>query len=515
MHWLSLLGARQAAAAVRLVGQIHATTSRGLKRFGMVDLDAGSPATGGSSDLLSALAAADDARAACEITVAHLVATGYPMPSIYLYRGSRLRCYAVRGYWQVFDGMPAAAGVIGRCFRTGQPVELRRVHESVDYLAAIPGVRVEVCVPLRIGGHVVGALNVESLTDLPAGAVDHLAEIADLLGERLRALGGVPQESAYQRLAVHAQRFAAATGEPTLQQLVLSAARDLSGLDSAALAVQTDGELTVAAASGTLESALRQFDQHDLRLFHSWVTAGTSCYSVNDASGQAFEGHDQVRQAGAQTVVVVPLLASQEDLGLLVVADPAAVLPEPAMVELLEVLGALTATSLRTVRALELLRRQAARDPLTDLGHAGTFRSAMEDALRRDDATRAAVAVMDIDKFKAVNDAHGHQVGDELLQRLADGLTAALRDGEQLYRIGGDEFAAILVVADARDAESAAQRLLAAAREIESGSLSLGMAIAADGESSTALVRRADQALYRAKRAGRDTYRISTKAAGA
>lgn len=488
----------------------------GLGSVLMVDpRESKAPSDSGPVDLLTRLAATTDARTACEVVVTSLVASGYPMPSIYLYRGGRLRCYAVRGYWQVFDGMPPTAGVIGRCFRTDKPVELRRVHESVDYLAAIPGVRVEVCVPLRIAGHVVGALNVETLDDLPADAADRLGEVADLLGERLRALGGVPQESGYQRLAVHAQRFAAATEEHELQQLVLTAAQDLSGLDSVGLAIQAEGRLTVAAASGTLAASLRRFDRHDLRLFQSWVEAGTSCYSVNDASGQVFRGHEQVRQAGAQTVVVVPLTASLEDLGLLIVADPAAVLPEPSTVEVLEVLGALTATSLRTVRALNLLRRQAARDPLTGLGHAGSFRSAMDAALSQPGPARTAVAVMDIDKFKAVNDAHGHQVGDELLQRLAGELAGALREEDGLFRIGGDEFAAILAVADANEAAAAAQRLVTAARGVESGTLSVGVAVAAAGESAVALVRRADQALYRAKRAGRDTYRVSAQPASA
>lgn len=470
----------------------------------MVDLDSGS-----HGKLLATLAEAQDVSDACQAAADHLVDVGFTMPSIYLYRGGRLRCYAVRGYWQVYDGMPASAGVIGRCFSSGETVEVRAVHQSKDYLAAVPDVRAEVCVPLRIDGLVVGALNLESLTALPDDTAQQLLTVANSLGDRLSALGGIPRESAYQRLAVHAQRFAGATDEEELQQLVVAAALDLSQLDTAVLALQTGTQLSVRLAAGALEDSLRQIDQEILRLFQSWVPSGTSCYSVNDASGQVFVGHEQVRQSGAQTVVVVPLTSSTGDLGLLIVADTAAVPPSSSTVEVMELLGALTATSLRTVRALEQLRRQATRDPLTGLGHAGSFRKAITEAMAATSPHQVAVAVMDIDRFKAVNDESGHLAGDELLKALSQVLASALPEPGCLYRIGGDEFAAILNVADVSDADALAQGLIEAARREGGRTVSLGLAVAEPGESASDIVRRADQAMYRAKRAGRNTYRFS------
>lgn len=475
----------------------------------LTDPHTASPSEHGCSELVAALACARDARAACDVAVDHLVANGFTMPSIYLYRGGRLRCYAVRGYWQVYDGMPPSAGVIGRCFSTGATVEVRSVDQSEDYLAAVPGVREEVCVPLRLDGEVVGALNLESLTVLPDDTAEQLLCVAASLCDRLRALGGVPRESGFQRLVVHAQLFAGAENETELQRLVVTAARDLSRLDTAMLALESGHQLSVRLAAGALESSLGQLDQESLRLFQSWVPQGTSCYSVNDASGQVFVGHEQVRQAGAQTVVVVPIASSTEELGLLIVADTAAVLPEPSTVELLELLAALTATSLRTVRALEQLRRRATRDPLTGLGHAGSFRNAMDEAMAATDQSGLAVAVMDVDRFKAVNDDRGHQAGDEVLQDLARKLASALPEPDCLYRIGGDEFAAIFHVTEVSSADDFARRLLEAARGDDGRSVSIGLAVAAAGESATDVVRRADQALYRAKRAGRNTYRVS------
>ena len=62
----------------------------------------------------------------------------------------------MRGVWQVYDGLPAGTGVVGRVYRTGVPAVVEDVGESVDYLPAIPGVRAEVCQPLRAAGQVVG-----------------------------------------------------------------------------------------------------------------------------------------------------------------------------------------------------------------------------------------------------------------------------------------------------------------------------------------------------------------------
>ena len=97
------------------------------------------------------LAAATSAREASEAIVEHLARKGL-MPSVYLEDGGRLRCQAVRGYWQIYDGMPATAGVIGRTFRTGEATIVDDVAASADYLLAVASVHAEVCVPLRVRG---------------------------------------------------------------------------------------------------------------------------------------------------------------------------------------------------------------------------------------------------------------------------------------------------------------------------------------------------------------------------
>lgn len=128
-----------------------------------------------------------------------------------------------------------------------------------------------------------------------------------------------------------------------------------------------------------------------------------------------------------------------------------------------------------------------------------------------------AVAFLDLDGFKAVNDLHGHDMGDRLLVALSNRMRDALRDGDTLCRIGGDEFVAVLVELETPgDCEPILQRLLqAAATEVQiEGTMvqvsgSVGVTIyPKDGADADLLLRHADQAMYLAKQAGKNRYHL-------
>ena len=128
------------------------------------------------------------------------------------------------------------------------------------------------------------------------------------------------------------------------------------------------------------------------------------------------------------------------------------------------------------------------------------------------DAGSASIAFVDVDHFKAINDAHGHSIGDECLRIVSQRIRNQLRDGDIIGRYGGDEFLVVLPHADLGDALAVARRMLASVngRPLTinhlrlDGSLSIGVAEFARGESAEALVERADAALYASKQAGRN-----------
>jgi diguanylate cyclase (GGDEF)-like protein/PAS domain S-box-containing protein len=149
------------------------------------------------------------------------------------------------------------------------------------------------------------------------------------------------------------------------------------------------------------------------------------------------------------------------------------------------------------------------------------LRQAMSQSQRRKQSL--AVVFLDLDGFKAVNDQYGHGTGDELLVVVSQRMKAALRDGDTLARIGGDEFVAVLVdLEQPGDAEPVLERLLlAAADPVTLGeaeihvSASMGIAVyPRDGTHADLLLRRADQSMYLAKQAGRNRYRFFNESSG-
>lgn len=452
------------------------------------------------------LAAADHVGAAGEALLDHLMADGWPLPSLYLESGGRLRCQGVRGYWQVLDGIPPGVGVIGSTFAGGVSQLVRRDDHAV-FLEAVPDIAVEVCVPIRADGRVIGVVSVESHDDLPDDPLARLERCAALYANRLTALGGPPQEFPAQRLGRHASRLAELTDAEEIHEYTLAAACDLAAMSSSMI-VRFDeaGSPQLCGRTGLLASPNVPLSTDGMATIASWVAPGTSCYTMGEASGAGFLGHEVFRDAGACAMIAVPLSARGQRLGVLVVADAAPIQPRTDDVGLLDLLATQVAGCLLTAKALADLRDSAARDPLTGLGHHASFNASFNAALtaaRQDTARPQAVILIDVDRFKQVNDTFGHLAGDEVLIDVAAALTGALRDGRSMYRIGGDEFATVVDGVDEDEAMAVAARLRAATAAA-GHTTSIGVAVAVAGESDKALLARADTALYAVKAAGRD-----------
>lgn len=152
----------------------------------------------------------------------------------------------------------------------------------------------------------------------------------------------------------------------------------------------------------------------------------------------------------------------------------------------------------------EQLRHLADHDPLTGTANRARFRERLVRALET--GGPATLLYCDMDRFKAVNDRFGHQAGDQLLVDLVARLRRGLRPSDELARIGGDEFT-VLLRGDLAAAEQVAQRLVAETQrpfevdgETVAVGLSVGIAEVRPGDTPDSLVRRADKALYEAKR---------------
>jgi diguanylate cyclase (GGDEF)-like protein len=162
----------------------------------------------------------------------------------------------------------------------------------------------------------------------------------------------------------------------------------------------------------------------------------------------------------------------------------------------------------------EQMAFQASHDGLTGLVNRNRFMEKLDEAMRHVGRRRAALAVLfiDLDRFKLVNDRADHLVGDRVLREMADRLTAMTRGVDLVARFGGDEFVAFAEVEHEADARDMAERIrtgLSAPVALSGGHLSVtasvGVVLTTDGSTSpAALLRDADNAMYEAKRSGRD-----------
>lgn len=172
----------------------------------------------------------------------------------------------------------------------------------------------------------------------------------------------------------------------------------------------------------------------------------------------------------------------------------------------------------------ETIRHQAYHDLLTGLPNRVLFRDRFEQALARRtrrDPGRMAIMLLDLDRFKTINDSLGHNVGDQLLQEVARRLSSCLREVDTVARMGGDEF--LILLPDLRypeDAAKVSQKLLELFEQpfrLEQHDLhittSIGISIFPDdGRDAPTLMKNADIALYRAKEKGRNAYELFTQA---
>ncbi|GAC1608307.1 MAG: hypothetical protein NVS3B26_04670 [Mycobacteriales bacterium] len=448
---------------------------------------------------------------ACAEAAAELVQAGYALPSVYLLFDGRLRCMIATGYYQVADGYYPGVGVIGGVVASGVPRVVADVGATPEFIAARPDVAAEACVPICHRGLVVGAVNVESTTALPASVLDDLGRVAAGLEAWLEAHGGMPSVSLSQRLARVAVELTSLTDVPTIVQRAARAAVELSEMSSAAVLHSGRQGWYVTAAHGPLADAIRRWPGAALAAIAGTVSAGMSCHITYGPDARA--RYQFLGDAGVASLSAHPMIVAGGVTGLLLTVDdrPPPATRDAAAVEreaVLELLAAQTATALAVTKAAQEWQRLAVTDSLTELPNAAAFSADLDRAAAACAAGRShvqACLLLDVDDFKIINDTQGHLAGDDLLVALAAALQGQLRAPDRLYRVGGDEFAALLHGVDGPTGNGdIAQRLLRAARS-QQATISVG--VAPMGGQARQVRARADAALYAAKRAGRDCWR--------
>lgn len=212
-----------------------------------------------------------------------------------------------------------------------------------------------------------------------------------------------------------------------------------------------------------------------------------------------------------RNILVAPLVADGQPLGVLVVEnhDDGAFI-QRRIVSMVSQFASHGALAMRNASLLEQVQRLAATDALTGVANRRTFEKVLQAEISRAARSRSDVTLimLDIDRFKSLNDEFGHQAGDEVLIRVGDALRKACRESDTPARYGGEEFAVLMPACSPDEAMIAAERLrkrIAAIATVRPITFSAGIAtFPVHAVSAEDLIARADDALYQSKRSGRD-----------
>jgi diguanylate cyclase (GGDEF)-like protein len=391
-----------------------------------------------------------------------------------------------------------------------------------------PPVRVGslLAVPVLTGDSVAGVLVADRLEvqSLTGRDPERLAAFAGLAADaivRARAAQRREEMEVETKAAYDVSRKLAVMTLPAqIWRLLLRSAEELVPLQAGAVAMSDDSgtRYTLESAVGwAAELAGRQVARVE-KTWTAWVLANAEEAFLLDHLAAARDRMPVLvlDEGGgrAESLLAVPLRARDRNLGALVLTGGRGAFTASAA-RVLGILANQAAATLSVIQLKERHRDLAERDGLTGLYNRRAFDDHLARAVAREDRQggRLALLLLDLDRFKQINDTYGHPAGDAALATAARLLGRLLRKGDLGARIGGEEFAAILPGADERGALRLAERLRQALESEHpvfggarlSVTASFGAAVwPADGREPAALLAAADRALYASKQAGRN-----------
>ncbi|SDC54528.1 diguanylate cyclase (GGDEF) domain-containing protein [Geodermatophilus telluris] len=525
--------ARSLAPALVAASARRAERRRLVTAEVLLELVEGAPQARSLDHLLGAACERLAALGGVDRACVFLLEDGRPVPSMAAFADGRRDPAG----WQRFRAASSAIGLVEQVARTGVPATADRGSDLLaDWWAESFAIGSLLAVPLGRAPDVVGVLTLDSAAVRPFS--QEVRRLAAAAGAHLGGVVGqarAAQARADELVVAGAVRQllvegAGATGVAEAAGVLAAAVQRLAGTDRGA-AYLVDGEGLVedirlvgwsAEAREVLTARVAGRPAAEAPLWRRVAELRRPVF-VEDARACDLLAPQLVESLGLAAYVAVPVLAGDRLLGMVVcgavgrpVSWSAAVREAVARI-VLE--GALVVenAALRATEQLRLaqLAREAHHDPLTGLANRRRFTEEVERTIYAEPHRSAAVLMLDLDRFKEVNDSFGHSVGDDLLCLVGPRLQQALAPGDLLARMGGDEFAVLLPDADAARAREVADGLGSALRQafVLDGmplhvDASIGVALCPEhGRDRSLLLARADTAMYGAKR-GREGARV-------
>ncbi len=373
-------------------------------------------------------------------------------------------------------------------------------------------------IPMYQKEKIIGHISMDDPADGRAPTVDTLkpietfANLAAMAVTRVRQMEKLQQQKESIK-ALHSLGFELAAIEDLglLLKKILQILKKDFHYDYGAVLLKEGDYLVLKAQECKIEKNLTYKPGKKLKVgkegISGWVAANKKPAKVGDVG-------DDRRYIpgfpGIKSELAVPIQAGDKFFGVLDIESQKLDAFDQDDVELLGSVASQLAVAISNLTGKEKLRELAIRDDLTGIFNRRYFFETLEGELERAKryGRKLSLILLDIDDLKTVNDTHGHQVGDQLLEELGQILGKNLRGSDQIYRYGGDEFTVILPETSIQAGRRAAERLI---KGIESFVFRKGTRITAsgglstfpeDGENEDALIKVADERAYLAKKAG-------------
>jgi diguanylate cyclase (GGDEF)-like protein len=388
-------------------------------------------------------------------------------------------------------------------------------------------------VPLRRSdGEVLGIMSV----DEPAGGrrpsgedLRVLSALADHAAQAVEGAQSAAEAARHRKALEHMLQVSAHLNEEvSVDRLLLSVCegiRSALGLQSVSVELvdATAGRAIPRAVVGWTMEEIEKSQSGDLAVLDRLLDPAfeiEGCFLLpNDEAcarlGIERSGYETARNGTGPLAwnhhwLLIPMRGADGSLTGVIWADEPEdrLLPTRESLQALRLFANQASTAVASAAALAEMRFLADHDPLTRLGNRRAFTARLAEVAHRGARYDRpfGLVVLDVDGFKALNDAHGHLAGDTVLEEIGDVLRRTLRRSDTAFRLGGDEFALILVEAGEREASNVVARIGDGIAAIDAGDgalrASFGIALGTEAPDPERLLRAADAAMYEAKRAG-------------
>jgi diguanylate cyclase (GGDEF)-like protein len=404
--------------------------------------------------------------------------------------------------------------------------DFKRLLWSLPYYRGEVKVGTLLAVPVRTAGVVRGALVVDKLEvqalggDEPALVQAFAGLVAEAMGQLRAAASREDVGAEFKAIYDVSRQIANLTDPVAIRVRLLSCARELVPHEGAAVVLADRAQTRYVVENA--EGWASEFEGREVgileRTWTAWLLKSEEASLLLD---DVQAGRDRMSvlvldegSARSESLLAVALRTQQKTIGALVLTGKRGTFDSAAQ-RVLSIVANQAAGALHAGQMIDHAREAAIHDALTGLHNRRAFNDFLERAVAREDRQGGhfALLLLDIDRFKALNDTYGHPAGDAALRNTAQLLTHHLRKSDLAARFGGEEFAVLLASTERAGAEHLAEKVRA---EVERGRLvydgarlgvtvSIGVAVwPEDGREPGALVAAADRALYAAKEGGRN-----------